>query len=381
MNLYINALQECYKLFKHKTGEKNILESTDYICFHTPFYKMIQKAFDSLVKLEYPNITAQEAASAFLKKVEPSLFVSKRIGNIYTGSLYACLLSLLYRTPDINNKKTLLFSYGSGLCSTLLQAHIISNPLTAAQISDVDQMFSNRVKISAEDYSKIMKYKEENYGKWRGKIEVDLNLLAENTFYLDAIDEKWRRVYKFKQLQPQALVKSNINAIERINNIDKRIPISPPKEEKSFHKMTIDDRREVIQKHISSNLDQSLLESGGINSEQGDKIIENVIGKLALPLGVVPMLLINNKKYMVPMCTEEPSVVAATSSIGKFFAPHCFIASSTPSMMIGQVHLLHVETSEVHQIMQRKESIIHELNKHCQSMIKRGGGVKDIRLR
>jgi hydroxymethylglutaryl-CoA reductase len=124
--------------------------------------------------------------------------------------------------------------------------------------------------------------------------------------------------------------------------IDKKIPVSPPKEEKSFHKMSIDCRREFVSKNLNAPLNDNLLKNGGIDSEQGDKIIENVIGKLSLPLGVVPMLLINNKKYMVPMCTEEPSVVAATSSIGKFFSPHSFITSSTPSMMIGQVHLIHV---------------------------------------
>jgi 3-hydroxy-3-methylglutaryl CoA synthase len=118
-------MKECYNLLKQKTGSQNILESTDYLCFHTPFYKMIQKAFDYLVKIEHPNATPQEVSSQFLKKVEPSLFVSKRIGNIYAGSLYASLLSLLYKTPNINNKKLVLFSYGSGLCSTMLQAHVL----------------------------------------------------------------------------------------------------------------------------------------------------------------------------------------------------------------------------------------------------------------
>lgn len=240
MDLYINAMRECYKLLKQKTGGKNIFESTDYLCFHTPFYKMIQKAFDSLVKVDKPSTTAQEAASLFLKKVEPSLFVSKRIGNIYTGSLYACLISLLYKIPDIQNKNTLLFSYGSGLCSTMLQAQVISNPLSKSQISDIDNMFNSRIKVSPEEYSKVMKYKEETYGKWRGKIEVDLNLIADNTFYLEAIDDKWRRSYKLKQLQGETLVKNNISAIERINMIDKLIPIT---QEKSFHKMSINDRR------------------------------------------------------------------------------------------------------------------------------------------
>lgn len=51
------------------------------------------------------------------------------------------------------------------------------------------------------------------------------------------------------------------------------------------------------------------------------------------------MMIINNKKYMVPMCIEEPSVVAACSSISKFLAPYSFFTTSTPNVMIGQVHL------------------------------------------
>jgi len=50
-------------------------------------------------------------------------------------------------------------------------------------------------------------------------------------------------------------------------------------------------------------------------------------------------MVINNKKYMIPMCIEEPSVVAACSSIGKFLSPYSFFTSSTPNIMIGQVHL------------------------------------------
>jgi hypothetical protein len=67
---------------------------------------------------------------------------------------------------------------------------------------------------------------------------------------LEGIDEKWRRAYKIKALEGESLVKSNINAIERINNIDKRIPVSLPKEEKSFHKMSIEGRRAAVSKNL-----------------------------------------------------------------------------------------------------------------------------------
>lgn len=80
-------------------------------------------------------------------------------------------------------------------------------------------------------------------------------------------------------------------------------------------------------------------------------MIENVIGTLSLPLSVVPQMMINNKKYMIPMCTEEPSVVAACSSIGKLLSPYSFHTSSTANIMIGQVHLPNSQNIEVFKII------------------------------
>ena len=64
-----------------------------------------------------------------MTKVDPTLQISQRIGNIYTGSLYSCLVSLLTSGLDVKNKNVLLFSYGSGLCASMLTIKIHSNPL------------------------------------------------------------------------------------------------------------------------------------------------------------------------------------------------------------------------------------------------------------
>ena len=104
--------------------------------------------------------------------------MSKRVGNIYTGSLYACLFSLLYKNQEIKDKKVLLFSYGSGLCSSMLNAHIHENPLRKQQLKDTDNFFENRVKIDVKDYTAIMLEKEQNYAKWKGKINAKESLLS-----------------------------------------------------------------------------------------------------------------------------------------------------------------------------------------------------------
>lgn len=58
----------------------------------------------------------------------------------------------------------------------------------------------------------------------------------------------------------------------------------------------------MVNGRLNNELDRVALQSGGLNLELADTMIENVIGKLSLPLGIVPQMVINNKKYMIPMC-------------------------------------------------------------------------------
>ena len=51
------------------------------------------------------------------------MLLSKTLGNIYTGSLYTGLISLL-ETSNLDNKNILMFSYGSGLMASMFTLHI-----------------------------------------------------------------------------------------------------------------------------------------------------------------------------------------------------------------------------------------------------------------
>lgn len=204
-------------------------------------------------------------------------------------------------------------------------------------------------------------------------------MLDDNVFYLSEIDEKWRRKYEVKNPSPIGINRTNISSMMRLENLNKNIDCEPGFNK--FYKLSVNDRIEIVSGKIGKELDRVALLSGGLNIELADSMIENVIGTLSLPLAVVPQITINNKKYMVPMCVEEPSVVAACSSIGKLLGPYSFYASSTPNVMIGQVHLPHSEPEEIIKIISHKALVIEELNKLCQSMVSRGGGVLDIKAR
>ena len=59
---------------------------------------------------------------------------------------------------------------------------------------------------------------------------------------------------------------------------------------------------------------KAMLSSGGLDVSVADHMIENCVGILGLPLGVAPTFVINNEHYVVPMVTEEPSVIGACNT-------------------------------------------------------------------
>lgn len=115
-----------------------------------------------------------------------------------------------------------------------------------------------------------------------------------------------------------------------------------------------------------------------------DKMVENCIGKLSLPLGLGLNFFINQKEYKVPMVIEEPSVIAAASSAAKYIKEvgGGFETKSTPPIMTGQVQLLDLDTVKGEElILKNKKYLIDKANTFCERMVKRGGGVIDIQVR
>ena len=82
-----------------------------------------------------------------------------------------------------------------------------------------------------------------------------------------------------------------------------------------FYKLSVDERISVIRSFADlDDADVALLHGEqGLKLESAAKMVENVIGRMEIPFGVAANFKINGKDYFVPMCTEEPSVIAAAS--------------------------------------------------------------------
>ena len=108
---------------------------------------------------------------------------------------------------------------------------------------------------------------------------------------------------------------------------------------------------------------------------------------MGLPFGLGLNLVLNGKPYAVPMCVEEPSVIAAVSNAFKLLSsssPDGLNGSHTErNIMIGQVQLLDIAdcAASSQRLLSARADILKAANGFCASMVSRGGGAVDIEVR
>src|SRR5512136_2797142 len=109
-----------------------------------------------------------------------------------------------------------------------------------------------------------------------------------------------------------------------------------------FYKLSPKERLALVRDFAGLSEEEcSLLQNtGSLPMDIADRMIENVVGAIPTPLGIGVNFLINNRDYLIPMATEEPSVVAAASYAAKMVREGGgFFTNSTPPIMIGQVQV------------------------------------------
>jgi len=151
-----------------------------------------------------------------------------------------------------------------------------------------------------------------------------------------------------------------------------------------FYKKTVQERLAIIADWLGQSADSPMPLDGGLSSDQADAMIENVLGRYALPFAVATNFLINGRDILVPMVIEEPSVVAACSNAARLFRDGGgFTTSSDEPIMIGQIQVLDIPdmARAIAQIEANKPMLLAEADSVGGSIVKRGGGARDIEIR
>lgn len=106
----------------------------------------------------------------------------------------------------------------------------------------------------------------------------------------------------------------------------------------------------VDKQWLSEDQFDILLNHPLIDEEVANSLIENVIAQGALPVGLLPNIIVDDKAYVVPMMVEEPSVVAAASYGAKLVnQTGGFKTVSSERIMIGQIVFDGVDDTENYQ--------------------------------
>ena len=126
---------------------------------------------------------------------------------------------------------------------------------------------------------------------------------------------------------------------------------------------------------------QTLRDNETLPLSLANEMVENVLGTLALPFGLAPGFQIDGKEVQVPMVTEEPSVIAASSyAAGLIKRSGGFQTQVHKRQMIGQVALYDVSNKEkaIQAITGAKEDLLQLANQAYPSIVKRGGGARNL---
>lgn len=239
---YLNALDQCYQLYRKKYAKLNpgavdvSLNHFDAMLFHTPFCKLVQKSlariglndyyltdpaerankFPALAEVKVDALESTyfdrdiekafmaEYLAAFEAKTKKSLLVVSETGNMYTPSLYSGLVSFLISGPaeELAGQRVGLFSYGSGLASTMYSISVTKDVPELAplldKLSHIKQALAAREAVAPDQFEKLLEARAASHHKAPYTPHGGVEHLFPGTYYLKSIDEMHRRFYERK---------------------------------------------------------------------------------------------------------------------------------------------------------------------------------------
>ncbi len=153
-----------------------------------------------------------------------------------------------------------------------------------------------------------------------------------------------------------------------------------------LYKLSVSERRDLLAEmaELSPEQVKAWADSGELDEESADRMIENVVGTYSLPIGVATNFVIDGSHYAIPFVVEEPSVVAAASNMAKrCLSNGGFSSNNDEPVMIGQIQVVDCEDpSEARDsVISAKEALVSSCNEVDPILVKFGGGCRDVTAR
>ncbi|MCJ1909886.1 hydroxymethylglutaryl-CoA reductase, degradative [Planococcus ruber] len=152
-----------------------------------------------------------------------------------------------------------------------------------------------------------------------------------------------------------------------------------------FYKLSVEERRDIVTKERGLTEKELSYLSGeqAMSMDLADAMIENVIGQIAIPVGIAANFKINGQDKFIPMATEEPSVVAAASNAARAaYSEGGFFTSLSGTIMRGQIQVLNIADpfAARAKIFEHKQEILNLCNEKDPTLVSFGGGAIDLEV-
>ncbi|KAJ5540096.1 hypothetical protein N7513_008428 [Penicillium frequentans] len=245
LKCYTEAVDACYKAYdvREKALKANqngtngatdesqtALDRFEYLLFHAPTCKLVQKSYarmlynDYLANPSHPafaevapelrdldytaSLTDKAVEKTFMaltkkrfaERVSPGLQVANLCGNMYTATVWAGIASLLSHVTfsPSEPKRIGLFSYGSGLASSLFSAKIVGDVSTIVEKLNLKSRLEARNALTPAAYDEMCKLREHAHLQKNFKPSGSTETILPGTYYLTEVDDMFRRKYEIK---------------------------------------------------------------------------------------------------------------------------------------------------------------------------------------
>ncbi|VIP43146.1 hydroxymethylglutaryl-CoA synthase [Streptococcus pneumoniae] len=146
---YLDSLKTTW--LEYQKRYQLTLDDFAAVCFHLPYPKLALKGLKKIMDKSLP----QEKKDLLQKHFDQSILYSQKVGNIYTGSLFLGLLSLLENTDSLKaGDKIALYSYGSGAVAEFFSGELVEG-YEAYLDKDRLNKLNQRTDLSVADYEKV----------------------------------------------------------------------------------------------------------------------------------------------------------------------------------------------------------------------------------
>lgn len=149
--VYIDFFQKTWERYQTLTDQT--LSDMAAMIFHLPFTKMGKKALDAILGDQ------NDPHSVLMRtQLAASQALSRQVGNLYTGSLYLALLSLLTRSHNLQSGDRIgLFSYGSGAQGEFFTGILQADFKEMVRQADVEKLIMARKQVSVPEYERLFR--------------------------------------------------------------------------------------------------------------------------------------------------------------------------------------------------------------------------------